>query len=175
MTNIPKALTVLIAASVLFVAFPPAAVQAAHQVSACGRILEYAPPPGDDPPSGLGLIRLATATGEVQFFFHHRNAQNAPSTTEPGATEVGASVCFSGTHVESASPVRRDYISPYQLVLAAAASLPSTATGVENASRTDRLLVTSIALGAFATLLAAALLRRRRVRLGQQRAEPAAR
>lgn len=112
----------------------PAVAEAPHRVSACGRLLEYSPPPGDDPASGLGIVRIATASGEVTFLFHDKNAAGLPSRTGAGATQVSANVCFTGTHVQSASPLRPDYVSPYELVLASAASpsssqLPNTSTG----------------------------------------------
>lgn len=106
-------------------AFPAGA---AHPVSGCGQLLEYSAAPGADPTSGLGRMRLATLAGELSFLFHHYSASNAAFTLQPGATTVGAFVCVSGTHVESASPVRSDYVALHRLVLAVPTSLPSTST-----------------------------------------------
>lgn len=116
-------------ASVLIFALGSASTStAAHEVSTCGELLEYSPPPGSDPTSGLGRIRIASANGEVTHLFHPSNAANAPSTIEPGATRIGARVCFAGTHVASASAIRSDYVSPYRLTIAPVGSLPSTST-----------------------------------------------
>ena len=102
--------------------------RASHPLSACGHLLEYAAPPGADPAAGLGSLRIALVNGELAFFFHLRDASNAPALIQPGATQIGAFVCVTGTHVESASPVRRDYVALHRLTLAVPTSLPSTST-----------------------------------------------
>lgn len=99
-----------------------------HRVSACGQLLSYAPPPGNDQTSGLGEIRLVTASGVASYLFHSNNAFRLPSSVEQAATRAGANVCFSGPLVHSASPVRSDYVSPIELRTASAGSLPSTST-----------------------------------------------
>jgi len=104
---------------------------ASHTVSACGRVLDFARPVGTDATSGLGRLRLAVATGEQSFLFLYRDASNAPLLIEPGATQIGAFVCMGGTHVESASSVRSDYVAIYRLVLAVPTSMPATSTAPE--------------------------------------------
>lgn len=102
-----------------------------HRVSACGVLTDHRPPPGDDPPSGLGTLSIRTDGGQIiTFLFHHSSgAATGPPTTASGATTIGASVCFEGTHVVSASPVRPDYVTAYRLSLRTPATLPSTSTG----------------------------------------------
>lgn len=126
--------TLIVATAIMLALNSTVGALAAHQVSSCGDLLEYSPPPGSDPTSGLGRIRIASASGEVTYFFHPTNASNAQSVVEPGATRVGERVCFTGTHIQSASPVRSDYVSPYRLTASPAGGLPSTSTSVDESA-----------------------------------------
>lgn len=151
-TSRPARLIAGLAAAALAGAFLWSPADGSHQVSACGRLLEFVAPPGADAAAGLGRMRLATASGELTFLFHHDNASKLPSTTEPGATLLWATVCFSGTHVVSASPVRADYISPYDLRVVPPGSLPTTSTATGSAPRWP-LIALALATAGALTLL----------------------
>lgn len=125
---------------------------ASHTVSACGRVLDFARPVGTDATFGLGRLWLAVATGEQSYLFLYRDASNAPLLIEPGATQIGAFVCLSGTHVESASPVRSDYVALHRLVLAVPTSLPATSTAPEPRDFGATITIAGLLAALFGTL-----------------------
>lgn len=125
---------------------------ASHTVSACGRVLDFAGPVGTDATSGLGRLRIAVATGEQSYLFLYRDASNAPLLIEPGATQIGAFVCMGGTHVESASSVRSDYVTIHRLVLAVPTSMPATSTAPEQRDFGATITIAGLLAALFAVL-----------------------
>ena len=126
----------------LTIALIPSRADAAPQELACGRLLEYQPPPSDNLDHGYGHVRLSTATGDRAVLFHHVNPSNTPSRTEPGATQMGADICISGPyeHIVGRSP----YVSPYDLRLAPAggscavsiSAVPTSTVHLPNVTKT---------------------------------------